>query len=110
MMIAQSLHVASLVSAIQNSATWKDCAIIITYDEHGGHYDHVPPPSATRTTPPSKAGTFDRWGPGVRVPTIIISPYAKRGVVDHTEYDTTSILTTIEQRWGLTPLGTRDGA
>ena len=48
------------------------------------------------------------WGPGTRVPTIIISPLAKRGYVDHTVYDTTSILATIEHRWNLEPLGTRD--
>jgi phospholipase C len=48
------------------------------------------------------------WGPGSRVPTIIISPLAKRGFVDHTLYDTTSILATIERRWDVAPLGTRD--
>jgi phospholipase C len=52
----------------------------------------------------------DRFGPGSRVPAIIISPYAKKGYVDHTQYDTTSILKTIEVRWNLTPLGTRDAA
>ena len=104
-------HVASLVSAIQNSTTWKDCMIVITYDEHGGHYDHVAPPGQTGHVGGNGNGaTHDRWGPGVRVPTIIISPFAKRGVVDHTEYDTTSILATFEKRFGLTPMGTRDGA
>jgi phospholipase C len=91
-------HVASLVSAIQASPYWKDTAIIITYDEHGGAWDHVAPPAG------------DRWGPGSRVPTIIISPYAKEGFVDHTQYDTTSILKLIETRWGLQALGTRDAA
>ncbi len=89
-------HVADLVRAIQGSPIWRDTAIIITYDENGGFWDHVAPP------------VIDRWGPGTRVPAIIISPYAKRGFVDHTEYDTTSILRTIEERWGLEPLGTRD--
>jgi phospholipase C len=51
---------------------------------------------------------IDRWGPGTRVPTIIVSPFAKRHFVDHTTYDTTSILKLIEVRWGLTPLGDRD--
>jgi phospholipase C len=50
----------------------------------------------------------DRWGPGLRVPTLIISPFAKKGHVDHTVYDTTSILKLIEIRFGLAPLGTRD--
>jgi phospholipase C len=91
-------HVADLVHAIQSSPYWADTAIVITYDENGGRWDHVAPPQG------------DRWGPGTRVPTIIISPYAKRGYVDHTQYDTTSILKFIENRWGLAPLGTRDAA
>ncbi len=91
-------HVADLVSTIQNSAYWADTAIIITYDEHGGRWDHVAPP------------VIDRWGPGLRVPTIVISPFAKKGFVDHTQYDTTSILRLIEERWNLQPLGTRDAA
>lgn len=91
-------HVADLVSAVQNSPYWKDTAIVITYDEHGGRWDHVAPPKG------------DRWGPGSRVPTIIISPFAKRGFVDHTQYDTTSILKFMETRWGLAPLGMRDAA
>jgi phospholipase C len=91
-------HVVNLVSAVQASPYWKDSAIIITYDEHGGAWDHVAPPAG------------DKWGPGSRVPAIIVSPYAKRGFVDHTQYDTTSILKLIEERWNLQPLGTRDAA
>ncbi len=91
-------HVADVVSAIQHSAYWKDSMVIITYDEHGGRWDHVAPPHG------------DRWGPGTRVPTIVISPFARRGYVDHTQYDTTAILKLIEDRWDLPPLGTRDAA
>ena len=91
-------YVANLVKAVQDSAVWKDSVIIITYDEAGGRWDHVPPPRG------------DRWGPGVRVPAIIISPYAKRRFVDHTTYETTSILKFIETRWQLAPLGSRDAA
>jgi len=91
-------HVADLVKAVQQSPYWADTAIIVTYDENGGFWDHVAPP------------TGDRWGPGTRVPAIIISPYAKKGFVDHTQYDTTSILKFIETRWGLAPLGPRDAA
>jgi phospholipase C len=91
-------HVADLVAALQASRYWKDVAIIVTYDENGGRWDHVPPPRV------------DRWGPGVRVPAIVISPLARRGFVDHTYYDTTSILKLIETRWGLAPLGPRDAA
>jgi len=91
-------HVASLVSAVQNSPAWADTVIIITYDEHGGRWDHVAPP------------VVDKWGPGSRVPAIIISPFAKQHFVDHTQYDTTSILKLIETRYGLAPLSTRDAA
>jgi acid phosphatase len=89
-------HLLSLIEAVQSSPNWSDTAIIITYDEHGGQWDHVAPPTA------------DRWGPGSRVPTIVISPFARKNFVDKTQYDTTSILKTIELRWGLAPLTTRD--
>ena len=91
-------HAATLVKAVQDSPVWKDSVIIITYDEGGGRWDHVPPPSG------------DRWGPGVRVPAVIISPYAKRAFIDHTTYETTSILKLIQARWNLPPLGPRDAA
>jgi phospholipase C len=91
-------HVAGLVNDVKNSPYWADSAIIITYDENGGFWDHVAPPAG------------DRWGPGTRVPAIIISPFAKKGFVDHTQYDTTSILKTIELRWDLAALGPRDAA
>ncbi len=91
-------HVADLVTAVQNSPYWADTAIVITYDENGGRWDHVAPP------------TIDKWGPGTRVPAIIISPYARKGYVDHTQYETVSILKFIETRWGLPALGTRDAA
>jgi acid phosphatase len=89
-------HAIALINAVRNGPQWKDSAIIITYDEGGGFWDHVAPPGG------------DRWGPGSRVPTIVISPFAKAGVVDHTVYDTTSITALIEHRWGLAALGTRD--
>lgn len=89
-------HVAAIVQAIQASPYWKNTAIIITYDENGGRWDHVAPP------------VIDRWGPGTRVPFIIISPWARHGFVDHTQYETVSILTFIEQLFSLQPLSTRD--
>jgi phospholipase C len=91
-------YVADLVTTIKNSEYWEDTAIFITYDENGGRWDHVAPP------------TVDRWGPGTRVPLIVISPFARKGYIDHTAYDTTSILKFIESRWNLKPLGTRDSA
>jgi phospholipase C len=89
-------HVAQLVEAVKQSPYWEDTMIVITFDDYGGGWDHVAPP------------VLDRWGPGSRVPTIVISPRARRGYVDHATYDTTSILKTIEVRWALEPLGTRD--
>jgi acid phosphatase len=92
-------HIAALIERIRKSPLWSSTAIIVTYDENGGFWDHVAPPRG------------DRWGPGTRIPTIIVSPYAKRGYVDHTSYDTTSILKFITRRFDLTPLpGVRAGA
>jgi len=97
--LSGDIHIAELVSLIKASPLWSSTAIIITYDENGGFWDHVPPPAG------------DRWGPGTRVPTLIISPRAKRGFVDHTSYDTTSIIKLITRRFGLEPLpGVRPGA
>lgn len=91
-------HIRDLLQKIEQSPQWKNTVVIVTFDENGGYWDHVAPP------------TIDRFGPGTRVPTIIISPFAKKGFVDHTVYDTTSILKFIEWRYGLAPLGTRDGS
>jgi acid phosphatase len=92
-------HVADLVARIRKSPLWASTVIIVTYDENGGFWEHVAPPKG------------DRWGPGTRIPAIIISPFAKRGVVDHTSYDTTSNLKFITVRFGLEPLpGVRAGA
>jgi acid phosphatase len=96
-------HLVSLLQDIQSSACAKDTMIIVAYDEFGGQWDHVSPPTA--------AGVSDQWGPGTRIPALILSPYLRGNeVIDHTQYDTTSILATLEQRYGLTPLGTRDAS
>ena len=80
--------------------------VIVTYDEFGGQWDHVSPPGQGGT-----AGPHDVWGPGSRIPTLVLAPRLPGNfVVDHTQYDTTSILATIEQRYGLTPLSSRDAA
>jgi acid phosphatase len=94
--ITGELATEALIDAVRNGPNWQDSLIIVTYDENGGFWDHVAPPPG------------DAWGPGSRVPAIVISPFAKQGFVDHTVYDTTSITATIEHRWGLAPLGTRD--
>ena len=90
-------HVAWLLGKLEHSRLWKDSVVIVTYDEYGGFWDHVAPPK------------LDRWGPGSRIPAIIASPFARRGYVDHTVYDTTSILKLIENRFNLAPLSERDG-
>jgi phospholipase C len=95
---ASETYAAELIERIKASPAWERCAIIVTYDDFGGWYDHVAPP------------VVDRWGPGGRVPAIIISPFARRGFVDHTLYDHTSILKLIEWRFGLEPLTSRDAA
>jgi acid phosphatase len=82
-------HVANVIEHLKKSPQWKDMVVVITFDENGGWWDHVAPPQG------------DRWGPGSRVPAIVVSPYAKKGAVDHNFYDTTSILRFITRLHGL---------
>jgi acid phosphatase len=85
-------HIAALIGKLQQSPQWPRMLIVVTYDENGGFWDHAPVPKG------------DRWGPGTRVPTLIVSPLAKKGFVDKTPYDTASILRFITRRWNLEPL------
>ncbi len=85
-------HIARVVRHLEKSPQWPHMLVVVTYDENGGIWDHVPPPKG------------DRWGPGTRIPAIIISPFAKRDFVDHTPYDTTSILRFITERFELPTL------
>ncbi|NHO32119.1 acid phosphatase [Acetobacter sp. LMG 1636] len=85
-------HLADVIDHLEHSPQWPHMLVVVTYDENGGLWDHVAPPKA------------DRWGPGSRIPAIIISPFARRGFVDHTPYDTTSIQRFLNRRFGLTPL------
>jgi phospholipase C len=89
-------HVTDLVNAVMQSPYWKDTVIIVTWDDFGGFYDHVPPPQV------------DKYGFGPRVPTLIISPYCRPGKVCHTVFDFTSPLKLIERKFGLHPLTDRD--
>ena len=82
-------HLADLISHLEKSPQWSHMLVIVTYDENGGFWDHVAPPKA------------DRWGPGTRIPAILVGPTVKNGFVDHTEYDTTSILKFITERYRL---------
>ena len=85
-------HIAQVIARLQQSPQWKNMLIVVTYDENGGIYDHAPVPQG------------DRWGPGSRIPALIISPYARKGYVDHTQYDTGSILRFLTRRFALQPL------
>ena len=85
-------RIADLVAKLQASPQYKNMVIVITYDEFGGAWDHVAPPKG------------DKVGPGTRIPAIIVSPFAKKGTVDHTQYDTASILRLITRTFGLTSL------
>jgi phospholipase C len=89
-------HIADLLERLRRSPQWRRMLVIVTYDENGGYWDHVPPPSGP--------GWGDRWGPGTRIPTLIVSPLARKGAIDSTPYDTTSILKLITRRFGLEPL------
>jgi phospholipase C len=101
-----------IYKALHDGPGWSNTLLIITYDEHGGNYDHVPPPSGA-VVPDSAVGEFgfDFSRFGVRVPALLISPLiepatvfrAKKGTIDHT-----SVLRTIEERWGVNPLTARD--
>jgi acid phosphatase len=85
-------HIAELVAKLRAGPQWKHMVIVITYDEFGGAWDHVAPPKG------------DLLGPGTRIPALVISPFAKKGTVDHTQYDTESILRLITRRFDLEPL------
>lgn len=85
-------HIDRAVKILRNSPQWKNMVIVVTVDENGGWWDHVAPPKG------------DRWGPGTRIPAIVISPFARKGTVDHTVYDTASILRLITRVHGLEKL------
>jgi phospholipase C len=91
-------HVTGLVNAVMESKAWEDSVIIVTWDDYGGFYDHVPPPQV------------DKYGYGFRVPALIISPWARPGFICHVHYDFTSPLKLIEDHFSLPPLATRDAA
>ncbi|HEX6678380.1 MAG TPA: alkaline phosphatase family protein [Actinomycetes bacterium] len=90
--------VRSLLNTLMASPAWKDSAFLYAYDDWGGWYDHVAPPKA------------DAFGYGFRVPALLVSPYARRGYVDHTRLDQTAGIKFIEQNYGLEPLAARDAA
>jgi phospholipase C len=107
--------VADVVNGLMSSPEWGSSALFLAYDEHGGFYDHVPPPAAPipdaippMLEPGDTPGAFDQYG--VRVPAVVVSPYAKSHFVSHVVHDHTSILRFIEYRFGLPSLTNRDAA
>ena len=105
--------VSQVIQALFASPQWPSSALFLTYDEHGGFFDHVPPPPACMPDgiPPQlergdEPGAFDRYG--IRVPAVVVSPFARRRFVSHTVYDHTSILRFVETRFDLPALTARD--
>ena len=94
-------HLDRTLKVLRNSPQWENMVIVLTVDENGGWWDHVAPPKG------------DRWGPGTRIPALVVSPFARKGTVDHTVYDTASILrliTRVHQLEVLDGLKQRDDA
>ena len=96
--------------AVRSGQAWERTLLVITYDEHGGCYDHVPPPKAVPPDPAHPPGQyefkFDRLG--VRLPTVLVSPWIEPGTVVHTVFDHTSVIKTVCNRWDLPHLTERD--
>lgn len=92
--------VAQVYEALRQSPAWDRLLLIITYDEHGGLFDHVAPPAGGQFIPHKKHDKgFDFSRLGIRVPAVLVSPYIAKGTVDHTVYDHTSILATVGKRF-----------
>lgn len=108
--------VAKVIKAIMHAPTWHNTALFLTYDEHGGYYDHVRPPRAIKPdsvapvpvpgAPPLTPGGFDRYG--FRVPMVVVSPWARPHYVSNVVQDHTSILAFIEHKWNLPAMTFRD--
>jgi phospholipase C len=84
------------INAVMNGPLWNSTAIFLTWDDYGGFYDHVAPPD------------LDIYGSGPPVPLLIISPYARQGYISHTQYEFSSVLKFVEERFNLQPLTARD--
>ncbi len=104
---------SQVIGAVMASPNWASTMLIWTYDEHGGYYDHVPPPAAPKPddVPPmleegDVPGAYDRYG--MRVPAVIVSPWAKKDYVSHVVHDHTSILKLVHTKWNLPALTMRD--
>jgi phospholipase C len=101
---AGSSHLVRLLRILMRSPQAKETLIIVTYDEFGGQWDHVPPPGQGEATP----GPSDAFGPGTRIPALVIAKALPHSGVDSNSHDTTSIMATIEHAWNLPPVSGRD--
>jgi phospholipase C len=104
---------ATVIKAIMDGPAWPNTLLVWLYDEHGGYYDHVPPPSAVepddvKPDVDDPTARYNRYG--FRAPAVIVSPYARPGHVIHEIHDHTSVLRLIENKWNLAPLTARDAA
>jgi phospholipase C len=116
---------AKVMHAVMHSPNWPKTVLLFCYDEHGGYYDHVPPPAAVVPDdikpiltvhpgdhldglPREMSGDYGRYG--FRVPAVVVSPFAKKNYVSHVVHDHTSILSLVEHKWNLPALTNRDGA
>jgi phospholipase C len=108
-----AFYAAQIINAVMTSPAWKSTVLILTFDEHGGYYDHVPPVPAARPDGIVPEVGTDTYGDlyswtGFRVPTVVVSPWARPNYVSHTVFDHTSILRLIETKWNLPALSGRD--
>jgi phospholipase C len=95
-LLSGQLFVKALIQELMRSSVWNSSAFLLAYDDWGGWYDHITPPQV------------DENGYGMRVPAILVSPFALKGSINHTQLDFTSILKFIEENWGIAPLADRD--
>ncbi len=99
--VGGELLIADIYEALRASPNWNETVFIITYDEHGGFFDHVVPPAATPPDPPNPAAQFDFASYGVRVPAVVVSPLIPAGTIDRTLYDHASIAATMKKLFNL---------
>jgi phospholipase C len=115
-MVVGEAMMHNIVTALGASPQWNRTLLIVNYDEHGGYFDHVPPPPALAPDniapiPPAGSGYFQYEGfrrYGFRVPAVVVSPYAKKNHVSHLVYDQSSVLALLQRKWNLPALTMRD--
>ena len=97
-------YLVKLIKAVLAGPQAEDTLVVVTYDEFGGQWDHVSPPGKGSPT----KGAYDAFGPGTRIPALLVAADMRQSGVDHTVYDTTSIIASLESSFDLDPVGIRD--